>query len=359
MNNTEGNFLSFGSLDLSFKLYLNKEDLVSNNVTWKSINSLKDLKFLTQNQNLWKRIDLFSDNDTLKILIQMNKIAFKKILIKYVCYNSINYEKTEKEIIDFIYNVTVENGLYLDSCEICPCKIKIQLILYYKNHCKYFILLENSDSENIISSNNNTIEDSNKKDNPFTHITEEIINSCNYNYIYFDLSDYTTGEFRNAFSIKNLYEYCIYLKLNTNSKIILNIKNEMNKTEEYKNLLSVIDICICYNKKNLYENLTILKYNEDKNEKNIREDIFYHFFDTINANRNREEPMKELKLKYNRIKSKFFIKNNESNDTKSIGSKSTSKTSLSLDNNNKIKLKKVKSLLPKILDKFDMFNYYI
>jgi hypothetical protein len=68
--------------------------------------------------------------------------------------------------------------------------------------------------------------------------------------------------------------------------------------------------------------------------------------------------MKELKIKYNRIKSKFFIKNNESNDTKSIGSKSTSKTSLSLDNNNKIKLKKVKSLLPKILDKFDMFNYY-
>ena len=39
--------------------------------------------------------------------------------------------------------------------------------------------------------------------------------------IYFDLSDYTTGEFKSKISIHNLYEFCTYLKLKTKSKLII------------------------------------------------------------------------------------------------------------------------------------------
>lgn len=360
-NYIEGNFLSFGSLDLSFLLYLNKEDIINNNISWNNINSLKDLKFLISNKSLYKRIDLSSNINTLQLLIQMNKITPNKIKIKHICYNSLNYEETEKELIDFIYDVTIENGLYLDSCEICPCKIKIELKLCYENEWKNFILLGDPKSNFLISNINHKLENSSKiNDNPFSYISEGIVDNNNYNYIYFDLSDYTTGEFKSKISIHNLYEFCTYLKLKTKSKLIINIKNEIHKTEEFRNLLSIFDVCICYSKNNLFENLKILKYNEDK--KKQKEEMLSHYYATINKDKEeeiKEQQEKGYKKKHNIIIKKLLLnKIIDTNDNKSIGSRRTTKTTLSQGNNNKIKIKKLKPMPPKYLDKLNMFTFY-
>ena len=151
-NNKEANFLSFGFLDLSFILHLEEEDINNYKIKWNNLNSLKDLIFIKKHKKLWERIELSSNIDTLKLLLQMNKITPNKIKIKYLCFGSVEYK--DIEFLDFISYVTLENGLYLDSCNISPCKMKMQLILNYKKNQKIFILLDKSTQINDSKNNN-------------------------------------------------------------------------------------------------------------------------------------------------------------------------------------------------------------
>ena len=334
-NINTGNFLSFGSLDLSFILYLQKEDLTNYNVGWNNINSLEDITFLKNNINLWKRIDLSSNIDALKVIIQMNKITTNKIKIKYICFSSIKDIIEKNYFSDFIFYVTQENGIYLDSSDICLCQVNLQIKLNFENKEKILNLLS-KDYNN--KTQNKLIKE---KFNPFSYINGRVIND--YNYLYIELFDYITGEFKDKISIFNLYEFCAYIKLKTNIKIILNIKFEINYTEEFRDLLSLVDVSIFYDKKKLYEILKNLKFNED----------------IINQKEKIKEKELKINLKTIKIKNISLNKNIDTNDMKSIGSKRTTRTSLSQTNNNKIKIKKIKPMIPpKILEKYEMFKYY-
>ena len=320
-----GDLLSFGSINLLLTLNLEKEDINKYKINWHNLKSLENLTFIVDHKSLWKKVGLSSNNDTLNLLLQINELSKKLIKIGYVGFRRITYKDEQVEFCDFIENVTNQKGLYLTSCDVCKCIISIQLLLKYKDKEKIFVLsgvstpIKKQDDNNTNMNNNfqesnknaennieekNTINDDIKKekenkseeedqDNPLTNITDDVINPGEFNYIYFNFSDYTTGEFNGKIKIEHLYEYFQNLKMTTNSKIILNLKDEIlnQEDENIKDLLSITDMYIFYNKNKLYDILKRIKEQEDKDE--IKRAYEHH----LKEQRRKKEEMEENKEK--------------------------------------------------------------
>ena len=371
-----GDLLAFGSINLLLALKLNKNDLSKYNVNWEDLNSLNDINFIRKHKHFWKKVDLSSDNETMNILLNINKTSQKIIKIGYVGFKKMSFKESQKDFKKFFFTVTKQHGLFITSCDICKSSISVQLLLKFEKQEKVFLLSgkstpikkeenknnnktetsdnnKNNQSDNNQGNNNNeneekkenekddqnenkednknnekkeeekkeeinndnnkdgnnkennentqkekeenkkesqddkkeNKEDSNedKKDiisnidgkskdeiNPFIYVAQNNINAGAFNYIYFNFNDYITGEFQGKIKLEHLFEYFQDIKIRTKSKIILNFEEEAevfknkNKDEIFKDLLSITDLFIFYNKKKLYQVLRDLKGEEDK-----------------------------------------------------------------------------------------------
>ena len=348
-----GDILSFGSINLLLTLNLEKDDLFKYQIKWKEIKSLENAKFIAKHKHFWKRIELSSLNDTINILLQINKLSKKLIKIAYCGYKKITYKDEQVEFTNLIESVTKKNGLFLTSCDVCKCIISIQLLLKYKNEEKLFVLSgksspikkdekkEDNDKINKINkneknvnndNNDNNINDEENKDNndkntnddikkekenkseeedqenPLVNITDDVINPDEFNYIYFNFSDYSSGEFNGRIKIEHLYEYFQTLKYTTKSKIILNLNDEKinNKDEVIKDLLSITDIFIFYNKNKLYDILKNIKEQEDQAE---LKKIYQHHINEAKRKMEEREEDKEKEKEFIENYKNFLEKN--------------------------------------------------
>ena len=335
-----GDILSFGSINLLLTLNLEKDDLFKYQVKWDEIKSLENAIFIAKHKHFYKRIELSSKNDTINILLQINKLSKKLIKIAYVGYKKITYKDEQVEFTNMIEAVTRRYGLYITSCDVCKCNISIQLLLKYKNSQKIFVLSgkttsendekkennkdnssqnKNDNNNNNANNTNNNNDEENKnnnnddikrekenkseeedQENPLVNITDDVINPDEFNYIYFNFSDYSSGEFNGRIKIEHLYEYFQTLKYTTKSKIILNLNDEKinNNDEIIKDLLSVTDIFIFYNKNKLYD---ILKHMKEQEDKTVLKKVYQHH---INEAKRKMEEREE-----NKEKEKEFIEN--------------------------------------------------
>ena len=297
-----GEILAFGSLNLIMTLHLDHNDLKKYRLNWDDIKSLDDLKFIRKHHHFWKRVELSSNNDTLKIILNINKTSPKLIYVGYVVFKKINFKNEQIEFKKFLYGVLKKNGLFITSCDICECSINVQLILKYNKQEKIFSLVEESKgvkkseikhkkvfqedqvsgeekkekkeekekAENKEEGENEKNEEINNENNPFIGFSRNNINCGDFYYIYFNFNDYITGEFKGKIKLENLFEYFQDIKIRTRTKIILNFEEEIeifrdkNKEEIFKDLLSITDIFIYYNINKLYEVLKELKEEEDQ-----------------------------------------------------------------------------------------------
>ena len=297
-----GEILAFGSLNLIMTLHLDHNDLKKYRLNWDDIKSLDDLKFIRKHHHFWKRVELSSNNDTLKIILNINKTSPKLIYVGYVVFKKINFKNEQIEFKKFLYGVLKKNGLFITSCDICECSINVQLILKYNKQEKIFSLVEESKgvkkseikhkkvfqedqvsgeekkenkeekekAENKEEGGNEENEEINNENNPFIGFSKNNINCGDFDYIYFNFNDYITGEFKGKIKLENLFEYFQDIKIRTRTKIILNFEEEIeifrdkNKEEIFKDLLSITDIFIYYNINKLYEVLKELKEEEDQ-----------------------------------------------------------------------------------------------
>ena len=300
-----GEILAFGSLNLIMTLHLDHNDLKKYRLNWDDIKSLDDLKFIRKHHHFWKRVELSSNNDTLKIILNINKTSPKLIYVGYVVFKKINFKNEQIEFKKFLYGVLKKNGLFITSCDICECSINVQLILKNNKQEKIFSLVEESKgvkkseikhkkvfqedqvsgeekkekkeekeekekAENKEESENEKNEEINNENNPFIGFSRNNINCGDFDYIYFNFNDYITGEFKGKIKLENLFEYFQDIKIRTRTKIILNFEEEIeifrdkNKEEIFKDLLSITDIFIYYNINKLYEVLKELKEEEDQ-----------------------------------------------------------------------------------------------
>ena len=334
-----GDLLSFGSINLLFTLNLEKDDINKYNINWKELKSLDNLNFLIENKPLWKKVELSSTNDTINILLQINQSSKKLIKIAYVGFKRITYKDEQVDFCDFIEAVTKQNGIYITSCDVCKCIISIQLLLKYKNNQKKYVLSgvstpitkeeieiknnkdnkekddnktnDNNEKEEIKDNENKKINDDIKKEkenkseeedqeNPLSNITDDVIIPGEFNYLYFNLTDYTSGEFKDKIKIVHLHEFFQNIKVTTKSKIILNLKDgNVNKSDDnIKDLLSISDMFIFYNKNKLYDILKQIKEEEDQSE---LKRIYDHHFN--------EARRKLVEMEENKEKEKEYIEN--------------------------------------------------
>ena len=218
--------------------------------------------------------------------------------------------------------------------------------------------------------------------NPFIDMPKEINNLNDFNFIYFNYKDYNGKEeniFKGKITIKYLYKYCLYLKKKfRNNEIVLNMGSEIpNNVLEVKDLLSITDIVIFYEKNKLYQILN----NFHKKQKKIKREhqYFKHFYDnkikkkTIKQYLD-EEDKREYFLGY------FQRRDSEKNNPTLLNNDdffllfkhnrydrnlySIKLSNWKIKNNNKkedkkdkiVKIKNNKYLVP--LTKVEMFNYY-
>ena len=347
-----GDILSFGSINLLLTLNLEKDDLFKYQIKWNEIKSLENIQFIARHKHFWKRIELSSLNDTINILLQINKLSKKLIKIAYCGYKKMTYKDEQVEFTKLIESVTNQNGLFITSCDVCKCITSIQLLLKYKNDQKLFVLsgkstpiTKNEKKENYNNNNNDKInkndnndnndnntnnednKDNNDKinnddikkekenkseeedqENPLVNITDDVINPDEFNYIYFNFSDYTSGEFNGKIKIEHLYEYFQTLKYTTKSKIILNLNEEKinNNDEVLKDLLSITDIFIFYNKNKLYDILKNIKEQEDQAE---LKKIYQHHINEAKRKMEEREEDKEKEKEFIENYKNFLEKN--------------------------------------------------
>ena len=299
-----GELIAFGNLNLILTLNLDENDLSKYKVNWNDINSLKDLKFIRKHHHFWKRVELSSNNETMKLLLNINKTSPKLIYIGYVVLKKIIFKGEQNDFKKHLHYVLKKRGLFIKSCDICDCSINVQLILKYQKDEKAFPLVEESKCKNIEIKNkkkyeedkedNTNTENEKEKDNtsklndeeeknsksnntnnseynnPFIGILKNGINCGDFDFIYFNFNDYISGEFKGKIKLENLFEYFQDIKIRTSTKIILNFEEDIeifrdkNREEIFKDLLSITDFFIFYNLNKLYEVLKELKEVEDQ-----------------------------------------------------------------------------------------------
>ena len=360
---TPGEILSFGSVDLLLTLNLEKSELKKYKKKWEKIETLENLKFIRTHKNIWKKIELSSKNDTMNILLHINKSSKKIIKVGYISFQKIKYTEEQKDFEKFINKVINENGLFITSCDVCPCKVSIQLLLKYEKEEKLFLLCgepeekekdvkgedDNKIQEEHMQVNNEEKkenneeekkEEQNKKedDNPFTNIGDDIVKPGDFNYIYFRYNDYINGEFKGKIKIEHLYEYFQTLKITTKSKIILNLEEEnVDNNPILRDLLSITDIYIFYNKNKLYELLKQIKFEEDNS--NTEKLYEYHFRELERKNQDKEEIKQREEEKIKHFKSFLERNRNEriKNKSKKKGITITLNTNSNIKNENQNK----------------------
>ena len=338
-----GDLLSFGVINLLFSLNLEKQELKKYKIKWEKLESLENLKFLRKHKNLWKKIEISSNNDTMNILLHINKSSQKLIKIGFLSYKKIKYKDKQKDFENLIKSVTSQNGLFLTSCDICDCPISIQLLLKYEKNEKKFILLGEPETEKkeVKGEEDNIIQDEhiepnneekksekekdkddknkNEENNPFVKIKKEIIEPGKFNYIFFNYNDYVNGEFSSTIKIEHLYEYFQTLKITTKSKIILNFEDEIiENNDNLKDLLSITDLYIFYNKNKLYNFLKQIKEKEDNynNEK-----LYYYYYKEAEKKLLEKEELKQQEQE--KVKNYIaFLEKNKTEREKNKGKKS-------------------------------------
>ena len=410
--NNIGNLLSYGSLNLTLTLELFEEDFSKNNIEWKNFKNLSNLTFIKENQFLWERIKLSSTEETMQILLHMNKVLRKKIKIKHICFRKMKFKNKQQEFKDFLKTITNLNGLYLESHSLCRCEISVQLRLRYNGKRRLFVLcgertpleddededdaLNEKEDDNVLleeghnynecqeeNDDNNEYEEekfdieekkNDEEYNPFIDLPKEINNFNDFYFIYFNYYDYTGGIFSGNITINHLYKYFIYLQKNSKVRIVLNMmKEDSENSEEIRDLLSVSSITIFYDKNILFQLLNRLRYEEEKIRK--EQEHFRHYYEkklkdqeienyllneerkgkiiqNIKENNNTESPQLVDDEK------SFFSFNNTYNRTFYSIKNSISKKKYKnkKEEEKMIVIKKNKYFPP--LTKVDMFNYY-
>ena len=158
---SSGDILAFGSVDLIMKLNLDKHDLKKYKVKWNELESLENLKFIRKHKHFWKRVELSSSNENMNILLHINKSSKKLVKIGYIGFKKIKFKNEQVEFQDFVESVINQNGLFLTSCDVCECKICIQLLLIFEKKEKKFVLSgtpEEEKKEEDIKEDDNAIQ---------------------------------------------------------------------------------------------------------------------------------------------------------------------------------------------------------
>ena len=137
--------LSFGKLDLIYKIEFSEKDLEKPEkdengekyLNIEDINSIKDLEFIKDKKTIWDKITLRANNSTLEQLLIANKMSKKKMNVEYIGYGRPKFEGDEEFFSQIFNYVNEKNHFELNDksfVEDGPYSLKFELVFKDKTH---------------------------------------------------------------------------------------------------------------------------------------------------------------------------------------------------------------------------------
>ena len=243
--------LSMGHYDIDYLIELNDDDINKYNI--EDISKLKtyeDISFIIDNQYLWNKIKIITDNKIINLLLYLNKISIEsnKSYIEYISYETpIFYNESIKSMLKtvndlnffFINNYSINS----ESKKYFKLKIKYhekETIINF-DHIEEKNKIEkkdnnnndgnddnnNDDDDNINKINEDKKEEENKEENKENEESGYLKNPNNvFNKIKFDCGSYnyfilSIEDTLEITPYEDFVDFIIYVKLNLNANIVI------------------------------------------------------------------------------------------------------------------------------------------
>ena len=244
--------LSMGHYDIDYLIELNDDDINKYNI--EDISKLKtyeDISFIINNQYLWNKIKIITDNKIINLLLYLNKISIEsnKSYIEYISYETpIFYNESIKSMLKTVndLNFFFINNFSINSESKKYFKLKIKyheketIINFDHIEEKNKIEIEKKDNnnndnndddnnniDNINKINEDKKEEENKEENKeneesgYLRGPNNVFNKIKFDcgsYNYFILSIEDTLEIT---PYEDFVDFIIYVKLNLNANIVI------------------------------------------------------------------------------------------------------------------------------------------
>ena len=244
--------LSMGHYDIDYLIELNDDDINKYNI--EDISKLKtyeDISFIINNQYLWNKIKIITDNKIINLLLYLNKISIEsnKSYIEYISYETpIFYNESIKSMLKTVndLNFFFINNYSINSESKKYFKLKIKyheketIINFDHIEEKNKIEIEKKDNnnndnndddnnniDNINKINEDKKEEENKEENKeneesgYLRGPNNVFNKIKFDcgsYNYFILSIEDTLEIT---PYEDFVDFIIYVKLNLNANIVI------------------------------------------------------------------------------------------------------------------------------------------
>ena len=215
--------LSLGHYDLNYSITLNEEDILKYHIEdIENLTSYDDIKFIVENQYLWGKMEILTENSFINLLLYLNKISINKSYIEYIAYEQpVFYNNSVKEML---ITVNELNFLFVNDCPLNPeSKKSFSLTIKYKDK-QTVIDFNQLENENNNDANDETKkesggenQDSNKEQNneneKYLENENNVFNKVKLQCQKFNYFICSIGETIEINPFKDFIEFAVYAKL--------------------------------------------------------------------------------------------------------------------------------------------------
>ena len=359
---TPSTVLSFGHYDIDYSITLSEEDILKYHIDdLANLTKYEDISFIVDNQYLWNKIQMETNNNSINLLLYLNKISFDscKTYIEYLAYEEpVYYNSSVKQMLSTVNDL---NFFFVNKTSLIPEQKKyFSLRIKYKDQETIFnfdsgkeeeknrnkdneILEESGNNEKTEEKVNQNLEMENEE-NPFNRITLE----CSQ-FNYFICSVRETLEIN---PYKDFIDFAVHIKLNYGALITVEYGDV---SEDYTDK----DSMTLLNKLYLITDIFLFDENDALNNFKNHYEIFTkekskkkYKFDDNKSQENNFEQSNDTKDKTSDNKSQE--NNNEDNKSQMPSKVNLNDLILKLNNANRFSSKR----RAKEMTEKDMFEYF-
>ena len=238
---TPSTILSIGHYDIDYSITLSEEDALKYHIgDVTQLNSVEDISFLIENHYLWEKIQMKTDNNTINLLLYLNKISYdtNKSYIEYIAFEKPIYYNDSVQLM--LKTVNDLNFFFVNNYPLNPeSKKYFSLTIKYKDKEKVINFdkkendEKNNNSDNEVQNEGSTndaqkeekeekdenVENKNNdneiknKENPFNKIK---LDCSKYNYFICSIEDSLVID-----PFEYFIEFVIYIKMNYGALITI------------------------------------------------------------------------------------------------------------------------------------------
>ena len=228
---TPSTVLSLGHYDINYSITLSEDDVLKfhiDDIT--QLTKYEDISFIVENQYLWDKIQMKTENKSINLLLYINKISIEsnKTYIEYIPYEQpVFYNESVKNMLKTVNDINFffvnKNSLYPDI------KKYFSLTIKYKDKETVFNfdkseeddknknvdneIQKEGSSDNIKENEQNENNGLKNEDNPFNKIK---LDCTKYNYFICYIEE--TLEIK---KYEDFIEFAVYVKLNYGALITI------------------------------------------------------------------------------------------------------------------------------------------